>query len=156
MLDHATLCWIMRPLRLLMRPLVLTLAVLRGARQAMVKDCHKLGQFDITNIPPAPRGTPQIDVTFEIDANGILVVSALEKGTGTLQCRCVSRVAMGVVSCRGVRSAWCLVEGIAMDVGQKGVRCASGADRRVGACVGCGGLREDGEDHDQERQGAPG
>ena len=37
----------------------------------MVRDCHKLGQFDITGIPPAPRGTPQIDVTFEIDANGM-------------------------------------------------------------------------------------
>jgi len=60
---------------------VVNIAVYEGER-AMVKDCHKLGQFDITNIPPAPRGTPQIDVTFEIDANGILVVSALEKGTG--------------------------------------------------------------------------
>ncbi|KAJ1496260.1 luminal binding protein [Baffinella frigidus] len=60
---------------------VVNIAVYEGER-AMVKDCHKLGQFDITNIPPASRGTPQIDVTFEIDANGILVVSALEKGTG--------------------------------------------------------------------------
>ncbi len=60
---------------------VVNIAVYEGER-AMVRDCHKLGQFDITGIPPAPRGTPQIDVTFEIDANGILTVSALEKGTG--------------------------------------------------------------------------
>jgi molecular chaperone DnaK (HSP70) len=52
---------------------VVNIAVYEGER-AMVRDCHKLGQFDITGIPPAPRGTPQIDVTFEIDANGILTV----------------------------------------------------------------------------------
>jgi len=46
------------------------IAVYEGER-TMVRDCHKLGQFDITGIPPAPRGTPQIDVTFEIDANGM-------------------------------------------------------------------------------------
>jgi len=60
---------------------VVNIAVYEGER-TMVRDCHKLGQFDITGIPPAPRGTPQIDVTFEIDANGILIVSAHEKGTG--------------------------------------------------------------------------
>merc|ERR1719423_517006 len=48
----------------------------------MTKDNHLLGKFDITGIPPAPRGVPQIEVTFEIDANGILVVSAEDKGTG--------------------------------------------------------------------------
>ena len=48
----------------------------------MTKDNHKLGQFDLNGIPPAPRGTPQIEVTFEIDANGILQVSAEDKGTG--------------------------------------------------------------------------
>ena len=42
----------------------------------MTKDNHLLGKFDITGIPPAPRGVPQIEVTFEIDANGIMVVSA--------------------------------------------------------------------------------
>ena len=52
---------------------MVNIAVYEGER-AMVRDCHKLGQFDITGIPPAPRGTPQIDVTFEIDANGILTV----------------------------------------------------------------------------------
>ena len=49
----------------------------------MTKDNHQLGKFDLTNIPPAPRGVPQIEVTFEIDANGILVVSAEDKGTGS-------------------------------------------------------------------------
>ena len=48
----------------------------------MTKDNHILGKFDITGIPPAPRGVPQIEVTFEIDANGIMVVSAEDKGTG--------------------------------------------------------------------------
>lgn len=41
-----------------------------------------LGKFDLTNIPPAPRGQPQIEVTFEIDANGIMKVSAADKATG--------------------------------------------------------------------------
>lgn len=48
----------------------------------MTKDNNLLGKFDLTNIPPAPRGVPQIEVTFEIDANGILRVSAQDKGTG--------------------------------------------------------------------------
>ena len=50
--------------------------------RAMTKDNHLLGNFDLTGIPPAPRGTPQIEVTFEIDANGILNVGAVDKGTG--------------------------------------------------------------------------
>jgi len=48
----------------------------------MVKDNHQLGKFDLTGIPPAPRGQPQIEVTFEVDANGILNVQAEDKGTG--------------------------------------------------------------------------
>lgn len=48
----------------------------------MTKDNNLLGKFDLNGIPPAPRGVPQIEVTFEIDANGILKVSAHEKGTG--------------------------------------------------------------------------
>merc|ERR1719355_367182 len=48
----------------------------------MTKDNHLLGKFELTGIPPAPRGIPQIEVTFEIDANGILQVSADDKGTG--------------------------------------------------------------------------
>ena len=55
--------------------------VYEGER-AMTKDNHKLGQFDLNGIPPAPRGVPQIEVTFEIDANGILNVGAEDKGTG--------------------------------------------------------------------------
>lgn len=58
-----------------------TIQVYEGER-AMTKDNHQLGQFDLNNIPPAPRGTPQIDVTFEIDANGILNVAAEDKSTG--------------------------------------------------------------------------
>jgi L1 cell adhesion molecule like protein len=50
--------------------------------RAMTKDCHLLGTFDLSGIPPAPRGVPQIEVTFDIDANGILNVGAEEKGTG--------------------------------------------------------------------------
>jgi molecular chaperone DnaK (HSP70) len=46
----------------------------------MTKDNHLLGKFDLTGIPPAPRGVPQIEVTFEIDANGILQVSVPEMG----------------------------------------------------------------------------
>ncbi|OWZ27008.1 glucose-regulated protein [Cryptococcus neoformans C23] len=55
--------------------------VYEGER-SMTKDNNLLGEFDLNNIPPAPRGVPQIEVTFEIDANGILRVSALDKGTG--------------------------------------------------------------------------
>lgn len=58
-----------------------TIQVFEGERP-MTKDNHLLGKFDLTGIPPAPRGVPQIEVTFEIDANGILKVSAEDKGTG--------------------------------------------------------------------------
>jgi len=58
-----------------------TIQVFEGERP-MTKDNHQLGKFDLTNLPPAPRGVPQIEVTFEIDANGILQVSAEDKGTG--------------------------------------------------------------------------
>ena len=57
--------------------------VYEGER-AMTKDNHLLGKFDLTGIPPAPRGVPQIEVTFDIDANGILNVSAVDKSTGKL------------------------------------------------------------------------
>ena len=55
--------------------------VYEGER-ARTKDNNLLGKFELTGIPPAPRGVPQIEVTFDIDANGIMNVSALEKGTG--------------------------------------------------------------------------
>merc|ERR1719489_507193 len=58
-----------------------TIQVFEGER-AMTRDNHLLGKFDLTGIPPAPRGTPQIEVTFDVDANGILNVSAVEKGSG--------------------------------------------------------------------------
>lgn len=58
-----------------------TIQVYEGERP-MTKDNHLLGKFDLTGIPPAPRGVPQIEVTFEIDPNGILQVSAEDKGTG--------------------------------------------------------------------------
>merc|ERR1719172_379711 len=55
--------------------------VFEGERP-MTKDNHKLGAFELTGIPPAPRGQPQIEVTFEIDSNGILNVGAEDKATG--------------------------------------------------------------------------
>ncbi|KHN87109.1 Heat shock 70 kDa protein C [Toxocara canis] len=58
-----------------------TIQVYEGERP-MTKDNHILGKFDLTGIPPAPRGVPQIEVTFEIDVNGILHVTAEDKGTG--------------------------------------------------------------------------
>ncbi len=55
--------------------------VFEGER-ARTKDNNLLGKFELSGIPPAPRGVPQIEVTFDVDANGIINVSALEKGTG--------------------------------------------------------------------------
>ncbi len=61
-----------------------TVQVFEGER-AMTKDNHLLGRFDLTGIPPAPREVPQIEVTFDIDANGILNVSAMDKSSGKSQ-----------------------------------------------------------------------
>ena len=61
-----------------------TIHVLQGERE-FSKDNRTLGQFDLSDIPPAPRGTPQIEVTFEIDANGILNVKAVDKATNKEQ-----------------------------------------------------------------------
>ena len=61
-----------------------TIRVFQGERE-MATDNKALGQFDLVGIPPAPRGMPQIEVTFDIDANGIVNVSAKDKGTGKEQ-----------------------------------------------------------------------
>ena len=61
-----------------------TIRVFQGERE-MASDNKMLGQFNLENIPPAPRGMPQIEVTFDIDANGIVSVSAKDKGTGKEQ-----------------------------------------------------------------------
>ena len=61
-----------------------TIHVLQGERERAM-DNKSLGRFDLTDIPPAPRGLPQIEVTFDIDANGILNVSAKDKATGKSQ-----------------------------------------------------------------------
>ncbi|QMW22539.1 molecular chaperone DnaK [Sandaracinobacteroides saxicola] len=61
-----------------------TISVFQGERE-MARDNKSLGQFNLEGIPPAPRGVPQIEVTFDIDANGIVAVSAKDKGTGKEQ-----------------------------------------------------------------------
>ena len=61
-----------------------TIRVFQGERE-MAADNKLLGQFDLVGIPPAPRGVPQVEVTFDIDANGIVNVSAKDKGTGKEQ-----------------------------------------------------------------------
>ena len=62
----------------------MTIRVFQGERE-MAADNKMLGQFDLVGIPPAPRGVPQIEVTFDIDANGIVHVTAKDKGTGKEQ-----------------------------------------------------------------------
>lgn len=61
-----------------------TIQVFEGERK-FTRDCNKLGEFQLDGIPPAPRGVPKIEVTFDVDANGILNVSAKETGTGKEQ-----------------------------------------------------------------------
>ena len=58
--------------------------IFEGERK-LTKDCHNLGQFSLNNIPPMPRGVPQIEVTYEIDENSILNVSAVEKSKGSVE-----------------------------------------------------------------------
>ena len=61
-----------------------TIRVFEGER-SFTKDCNLLGQFELTGIPPAPRGVPQLEVTYDIDANGLLNVSACDKSSGKTQ-----------------------------------------------------------------------
>ena len=61
-----------------------TICVFEGERK-FTRDCNQLGKFDLTGIPPMPRGQPQIEITYDLDANGILNVSACEKSTGSSQ-----------------------------------------------------------------------
>ena len=61
--------------------MLVMIQVYEGER-AMTKDNNILGKFELTGIPPAPRGVPQIEVTFDLDANGILNVTAVDKSTG--------------------------------------------------------------------------
>lgn len=58
-----------------------TIQVFEGERP-LTKDNHELGKFDLKGIPPAPRGQPQIEVTFDVNADGIMHVNAQDKGTG--------------------------------------------------------------------------
>lgn len=60
------------------------------------KDNHLLGTFDLTGLPPAPRGIPQIEVTFQVDANGVLRVTALDKGTGKQNAITIESTAEGL------------------------------------------------------------
>jgi len=66
------------------KPTAVTIRVFQGERE-MAADNKLLGQFDLVGIPPAPRGVPQVEVTFDIDANGIVSVSAKDKATGKEQ-----------------------------------------------------------------------
>jgi endoplasmic reticulum chaperone BiP len=59
---------------------VVVIKVYEGER-SQTKHNHLLGQFELTGIPPAPKGVPQIEVTFELDANSIMTISALDKAT---------------------------------------------------------------------------
>jgi len=61
-----------------------TIQVYEGER-TMTRDCNKLGEFQLSGIPPMPRGVPQVEITYEVDANGILSVSAVEKSSGKEQ-----------------------------------------------------------------------
>jgi molecular chaperone DnaK len=87
-----------RPSRPQRQPDQVEVHVLQGERP-MAKDNKTLGKFQLGGIPPAPRGVPQIEVTFDIDANGILNVTAKDKATGRAPAptRCGSRAGDDVI-----------------------------------------------------------
>ncbi len=94
----------------------LVVQVYEGER-AMTKDNHKLGQFDLSGIAPAARGVPQIEVTFEMDVNGILNVGAHDKGTGGPPARLLHHFARlctsSLACCCQVRtSSWSHCQGL--------------------------------------------
>ena len=82
----------------------MTIRVFQGERELAAQN-KMLGQFDLVGIPPAPRGMPQIEVTFDIDANGIVNVSAKDKATGKEQQ--IRIQASGGLSARPTSSGWC-------------------------------------------------
>ena len=61
---------------------MITIQIFEGERP-LTKDNHLLGKFDLTGIPPMPKGKPEVEVTFDIDDNGILSVEATEKSSGS-------------------------------------------------------------------------
>merc|ERR1712188_165894 len=113
--------------------------VFEGER-AMTKDNHILGKFELTGIPPAPRGVPQIEVTFEIDANGILQVSAEDKGTGKSE-KITITAEKGRLSEEEIEAKQKELEQIANPIIQKVYQAGAG---------GAGGEPEDDEDLDDE------
>merc|ERR1711916_27879 len=74
-----------------------TIKIYEGER-SMTKDNRLLGQFDLSGIPPAPRGTPQIEVTFSIDVDGIMHVAAADKATGSAEDLTITRDASSALS----------------------------------------------------------
>ncbi len=79
-----------------------TIRVFQGEREIAAQN-KMLGQFDLMGIPPAPRGVPQVEVTFDIDANGIVQVSAKDKATGKEQ---QIRIHFGRPSARPTSRRW--------------------------------------------------
>lgn len=79
--------------------------VFQGERE-MASYNKLLGQFTLVGIPPAPRGVPQVEVTFDIDANGIMNISARDKGTGKEQQSECKRKALNSLRCVANGSKW--------------------------------------------------
>jgi hypothetical protein len=125
----------------------LAVAQVYEGERAMTKDNHKLGQFDLTGIPPAPRGTPQIEVSFEIDANGAGGGAGQGVGGG-----------VGAGLNRALSGAWrpCCEEGRSgsAPVADWHLFLCVWRPCRHPECGRCGqGLRQVREDHHHQRQG---